>query len=524
MIDASGAASRNARAWRWLAIFVAVGPWLLPLAEHVWSAGPEATGFLGYDSPYYVANGRAIFERGNGFAYPNPSDPDPAAPVIYFHWLPWVLGVGVKFFGLDPGLWFNAIGLIAAIGCSAITLRIVETVLPDARGKWVWFLLTMWGGGLLSLASLATHPGGDWVNNAFVFDQPSGWWFPNWGRNLMLAHEAVYHWIVALAWLAALQQRWRWAWLWLAAIATTHPFTGAQHLLIFNVWLGWEALRERSRANGLRLGAFAALFATFALYYFWFLNRYVQHRHLQQGWSLQWTMPVVSIVLGVGLPAVIVAWRFAHNAGRPDGRDRFLLAASFVTLVLLKHEWFIGARQPAHFSRGYNWLPIWLLALPQGQAWWTQLRTKWPRPRLLVVSAAVIALLLSDNVLFLYREMIFGEYDRAHLTVDQREMFRWMDREKLTGVLLTVEPRVSYLAATYTATRPFYGHLANTPDLFTRWQAAKAWHERAVRGAWFDSVDSILIERTNPPANFDWTNWRELHRNHDYVLLGRRKT
>jgi hypothetical protein len=36
------------------------------------------------------------------------------------------------------------------------------------------------------------------------------------------------------------------------------------------------------------------------------------------------------------------------------------------------------------------------------------------------------------------------------------------------------------------------------------------------------TIDYVLIERTNPSAAFDWANWRELHRNHDYLLLGRR--
>ena len=68
-------------------------PWLAILTAHYVGNGSNATGFIQYDQPYYVANGRAAFERGDGFRYPNPSDSSADAPVIYFHWLPWALGL-----------------------------------------------------------------------------------------------------------------------------------------------------------------------------------------------------------------------------------------------------------------------------------------------------------------------------------------------------------------------------------------------------------------------------------------------
>jgi hypothetical protein len=52
---------------------------------------------------HYVANGRAVFDRGNGLLYPNPSDADANAPVIYFHWLPWILGAVVTQLSIAPG-------------------------------------------------------------------------------------------------------------------------------------------------------------------------------------------------------------------------------------------------------------------------------------------------------------------------------------------------------------------------------------------------------------------------------------
>ncbi len=65
---------------------------------HVLLGPNRPTGFIILDCAYYCANGRKIFERGNGLAYCNPYDPDTAAPVIYWHWLPWLLGAGMHGF------------------------------------------------------------------------------------------------------------------------------------------------------------------------------------------------------------------------------------------------------------------------------------------------------------------------------------------------------------------------------------------------------------------------------------------
>lgn len=508
---------------RWALVLLAVLPTQLPFLQHAWLAGDSATGFLGYDTPYYVANGREVFERGNGFSYPNPYDTDPTAPAIYFHWLPWLFGFGVKVLGADPGLWFAGIGVLAALLCGAATLRLVETVLPDARGRGAFFLLTLWGGGVLCLAAALFPPGGAALslNSLFAYDVPNGWWFPNWGRNLILSTEAVYHLLVALAWLGALQRRWALAFGALALVATTHPFTGVQQLLIFGAASVVAAWRERSRTAWGRAGAVAALAAVFGAYYFVFLNLFPAHRELQAAWAKQWAMPLPTILLAAGLPALVAAWRLHRQHWRLGKRDVFLLVAAGVTFALMKHDWFIPPHQPAHFSRGYNWLPLWLLALPQLQAWAVQLWSARPRlpARAAVVLAAAVA--VSDNAVFLAREMAAGEQDRQHLTPLQREMFRWMDRAGLDGVLLCLDPRLSYLSATYTAVRPHLGHLSNTPRIGNRWNEVRAWHTAGETGPWYSKIDYVLIDRRNPPARFAWTEWRELHRNADYILLGR---
>ncbi len=520
---ARAAGAGPARRWpRWALALLGVLPFHLMLVQHLLT-GTEATGFLLYDDPYYMANAREIFERGNGFAYPNPYDFTAGAPVIYFHWLLWLLGAGVHFLQVDPGALFALVGVLASIVCSALTLRLVELVLPDPRGRPGWFLLTMWGGGILCLTAAALNVAGGQplLADLFRLDAGEGWWFPNWGRNLFVPPEAVYHCLVAGAWIAVVQRR---GWLALGlvgALAATHPFSGLHHGLIMGAWLGGVAWRDRTPAAWGRVVVIGAILAAFGLYYFWFLNSYPSHRRLVAVWSTAHQVTLPNILLAIGPLLLVAGWRLQQRRWRLTEMDAFWLTALAVTFLLMKHDWFIAPHQPAHFSRGYLWLPVWLLALPQLQAWGGRLQTIGARWLTMTAGGLVGLFMVADNAAFIVRDLDQGERDRIHLTGNQREMLAWIDRAKLDGVLLSSDTRLSYLSATYTGVRPYYGHLNNTPYIHWLWREVAAWHRRGEVGTWFHAMDYILIDRTDPPAAFDWSGWTELHRNQDYLLLGR---
>jgi hypothetical protein len=514
----------SVRSWsRWGLVLLAALPLQLPLLQHAFS-GPEATGFIYYDGPYYLANARAIFERGNGFAYPNAFDPSPNSPVIYFHWLLWLLGAGVKFLHLDPGALFATTGVAATIVGAALTYRLVELVLPENSARGLWFLLTMWGGGVVVLATMSVNlaSGQPGLSQLFRYATGEGWWFSSWGLNFLFATEAVYHALVAASWIGVLQRRWSLAIGAVAALAATHPFAGAQHLLILGAWLAVLAWRERSRAAWLRLALIAGISATFAAYYFIYLPRFPAHRTLMSVWSGAHEVRLVSLLLEVGPWFAVAVWRWRHERWAADALEWFWVVAAGVTLLLLQHDLFIGSRQPAHFSRGYFWLPLWLLALPQLQAWAGRL-ADWGRAAALSVVVIGGTLIVSDTLAFIARDLDSGAAARATLAAEQREMLVWMDRANLRGVLLAPDARLGYLSAAYSGVRPFLGHLNNTPDIRSRWADFSRWQREGRVGPWFEEVDYLLIDRRNPPA-YDWSAWRELHRNGEYLLLSRRTT
>lgn len=355
----------------------------------------------------------------------------------------------------------------------------------------------------------------------FAIDAPAGWWFPNWGRNFVLPTEAVYHVLVLVAWLGILRRRWIPAFTGVGALAATHPFSGAQHLIILCAWLGYQLWRERTRAAFLRAALGGAMFAAFAGYYFGYLDSFPEHRHLQEVWGQVWRASFPFLLLSTGPVIVFALIRLRSDRWRSSEGDRFLWLAGCVTLLLMKHDWFMTARQPLHFARGYNWLPFWLVALPKLQEWTERLMSA-RRPLALGVGALIGGLVVFDNAAFVIREWRDGEGTNQHLDSEQREMFSWMDGKDLRGVLLCADPRLSYLSATYTSVQPYLGHLANTPYAVRRWREISGWQRRGETGPWFGTVDYILVERRHPPLDSSWRkHWRQIHANAGYILLAK---
>lgn len=270
---------------------VALLPFGLVYLAHFLSLSEQATGFILWDMPYYSANGREIFERGNGLMYCNPYDPDPAAPVIYFHWLSWILGVGIAVFHLDPGGWFLFIGATAALATAALTFVLVAAVLPSRQYLVPLYLLAMWGGGLLVATAVTANllTGQPLTSETLRLDPFKGWWFLSWGRNLVLPNEAVYHLLVVAAWLAIVKNRPWLAVLAVSLLAATHPFSGIQHLAILGAWFVWQTVSERRFSP--QLGTVAAVTVCFLGYYFLYLPAFPAHRAIHDRWSLDWTLP-----------------------------------------------------------------------------------------------------------------------------------------------------------------------------------------------------------------------------------------
>jgi len=514
-----------------VASLVALAPfWSLYLAHAL--LGPNMpSGFIVADMPYYCANGREIFERGNGLMYCNPYDPDPAAPVIYFHLLPWIFGFSTKILGLDPGVVFVMAGAIGGFACAFVTYRIVETVLPDARCREACFFFVMWGGGLLVLPAFVANVASSmpfWYD-ILRFDPFQGWWFLSWGRNLVMPQEAVYHALVATAWLAVLRGRDWSAVVAVTTLALTHPFSGIQHLAVLGVWLSIRAVRVPDARPPL--SCLVAVTGLFLAYYFVYLPSFPQHREVHGTWSLDWTLPVSGLVLGylpVGSLATARCWR-ERRAWKPE--MTFLAVAAAVSLLLVKHELFLPARQPLHFTRGYVWLPLALLGLPLVQRFWQWSTARPLHGARIAVAALLGGLAVLDDATFL---VLFWNQPAARHTdvrIDpaMADAFRFLDRANAKGVVLVLKPDPSdwedynYLSATYTSLTPLVGHPWLTPQYAEMQAAAANWEVTGAVSAAVGRVDVMIVPRRFPTETLPGgrTAWRLIHANDRVVVLMR---
>ena len=358
------------------------------------------------------------------------------------------------------------------------------------------------------------------VSDLFNFDPGWGWWFLNWGRNLIYPHETVYHAIVAATWLAVITHRRLLVVLGAVLLATTHPFSGLQLLLMLVAWFGIRTCVRRQRADlGMSLGLTLVL-AVFLGYYLLYLNSFAAHREVQNVWALPWILPASSLLLAygiIGLPALV---RVLSNYRHLDNAAWFFVVCFVVSLFLAKHEWFIPPHQPLHFTRGYVWTPLCLLALPLIQRILLHARLvnpPWVFTLLVFLAGGVV---VSDNTAFISK--LWVKREGFYLTAGEAEAFRWMDQQGLNGVLLCPDENLSYLSATYTAVRPFFGHGRLTPHFAERFQQVKDWQKQGKGGPWFADIDYILLSRKDGCSALPGDGWEIIFANSQLVLYKRK--
>lgn len=518
--------------------------WIIPLT-HL-ASGPTATGFYQYELPYYVANGRSAFARGNGLSYPNPYDPAADAPAIYAHWFPWTLGLLTEVVGWEPGETLLVVGLITALAFAAATLRLVECRLQEERPSDAprevarAFLLAMWGGGVLVLAGLLfpSRLLQGWGEQALRFDPGQGMWFLNWGRNALFPTEALYHAIVAVCWVAEIRRHHRQANVCLLLLATTHPWSGLQLLLTIAAWrffrwvvalfsppppmLSDRSPDPRERISSItpatdpdcvrRLGEVVLLLAAFLTYYKLWLPSFASHAQLERVWQLDWSLPTVSALLAYGLlavPAVIVIRRGWSQCSWSRSTE-FLCCAMLVSLGLAFHDRLIRPVQPLHFTRGYLWMPLFLLGLPVIQEWLGRLRAHAG----MIAVVGLLALVWLDNAAFcgIHAQRQWSRQDGFHLDRDDRALCLFLASESVRGrVVMTESAELNYLLPTYAAVRPWLGHHFNTPEYPRR---SAIWERCFADGVVADvvpaDVELLIVRRSTDESALSAAHWRPL--------------
>lgn len=508
----------------WAVVFLSL-PALLPLAGAIIVPllhNQVPTGFIEYDLPSYYAEGRAYFDRGFHILYANPYA-GYNSPAIYFQPHTLLLGL-LQQFRLDPGVTFNFFGLLTLVfAATAAILFFIEVVGVETRAKKLALLCFFWGGGIFTLWGVARalfrmHR----FSAIFEVEPTYGWWMLNFGRNLVYPTEAFYHGLFLFALLALVRRRLVLS-LALAAVAClSHPFTGVTLILILIAYAGVELVLRSGVVNLKFLIGAMVVGALHLGYYMVWLNRFAEHRSVQQNFQKAWLYPPKVFIGALILVGCLAIWPLAGSRFRPlrDPRVRLFAVWFVVVFALTQHNLVMRhPLQPIHFAHGYDWMALFFLGAPLLIAILDRILMM-PRPLARNAALAmVLGLFLLDNAAWLVKIAVNNEF-LVSLTTNQNGALTWLGHNVKPGDLVVCQDQlVSYLVSTYSPALSWQGHEHNTPwmdqrhdeveRLFSNGQTLPDWKRHGVfyvsPAAWVPPPTLTLTERYSNSDLAIWT-------------------
>jgi hypothetical protein len=521
-------AGSGANRMEWLLAAVAFLPMALVYLLHCLRvpAGYSPTGFLQYDQASYMANARAVFEHGFALTYGVPFSPFDDTPRIYFQPIAVLLGAIWAVTGWSPGVIYVGLGVISGIAMLRVALALATCFDGGRRDGAAWLarVALLWGGGIsvllgVSLYWLGAKLGSTVWQAAFALDFGDGYWFLDLGRNVYYAIEATNHVLFLGCIVLLLHRRYAAAFVVMLVQATNHPITGVELICVAGAFAMLEQVLQPPDAPP-RWFVWATAGLLVAHLGYWLIALGLlspEQRAIEQQWTQPnlmdgWALSVRDNIVAY-LPVMTLAplrlLRRPAQPGAPDGGTRrwadalpdalkqqsvrLALVWFCVTFALANHEVFMPARQPVHFTRGYVWTPLALLALPllaDMFRWTASLR----RRRLGIATASlVLALALLDNATWFarhYRDLaVHTETNVLLLRDDQRAVLNRLAAPDMTGYLVLAEdPLMGYFATVYTGLRAWRSHDFNTPFVglrqaeldrfFADGQEVPAWRHR----------------------------------------------
>ncbi len=493
---------------RWIVSILLILPMVAVYSVHFGMA-PEAsspTGFLQYDQFYYMANAREHFDNGAfSISYGLPFSPDYETPRNYFQPLSLMLGTIFHFTGWPPGYIYSIFGLLAALVCVRVSIALyAELVGLESKAEWFGLIFFLWGGGLLAVAGIAssfflpsstTEAAWYSLKTVFRFDPFEGYWFLNFGRNLFYSTEAFYHAIFLTSVFTIFKKRYVLACLLLGFMSISHPFTGLQLLLVVFSWSVAEHLLGRKKAPPISF--VATVFVLIGLhisYYLLFLNTSPEHRILQNQWSEAWTFPLESQLLAYSPLLLLACWAFwKDKTGMlllKDSRLLFLFCWVLVSFSLTNHEILVQPRQPLHFTRGYVWIPLFLLTARQITALINLVLENRNRFACTLIMCIMTIFILLDNSLWFGSQLysaISGEKSLGfYQSASDKEVLHLMNEpEYQQSLVISSDHLLGYTATIYSPLRSWASHGYNTPDYPQRVQDIRYFFEQGrIRDEW----------------------------------------
>jgi len=428
------------------------------------------TGFIEYDLPSYLAEGRAYFDPGFHLTYGNPyAGYD--TPVIYFQPQTILLGL-MQQLGFDPGVTFNCFGLLALFFAAVVAVRFyIEVVGAETTAKRIGLVCFFWGGGIFTLVGLALALArGHTLSTLWQFEPTWGWWMLNFGRNLVYPTEAYYHGVFLLSILFLFRRQLAPCLTCAALLCCSHPFSGLELILILIAYSAVELVLRSGAVTFKFLFGSSLIAALHMAYYMIWLNRFSDHRILQLQWQKAWLYRPKTIVGALIIVGCLAIWRLASSSFSRlnDPRNRLFAVWFLVIIALTQHQLVMRPLQPIHFAHGYDWMALFFLGSP---ALIELLDSVLRKPRPLVrmgALALIVGILLLDNTAWLIKTAVHNEF-LVLLSRDESDALGWLSQHLRSGDMVICQDTViSYLVPVYSQARAWQGHEKNTPYLLQR--------------------------------------------------------
>ncbi|MCX7625172.1 MAG: hypothetical protein N2Z21_03040 [Candidatus Sumerlaeaceae bacterium] len=423
------------RYWPEITTVAAVVVSSLGIVVHALFLPPTRTylGFVQVDQPVYYACAREYFENGNGLFAANPYSYDPNAPRQYSHlyfllvgWL-WRLS-GLSFSVIDGG-----VRLLLAPAFLILAAMVFRTVHRWRAGANPMLAVMLLGGGLAWLTAIfgtavnyfvgrlhESKSGSflDYLWFLFISDFRTaeggyGDWHVQLFRNFFYAPEVFYHFLFFGSVVLFLRGHRALGCLGVLCTWWAHPYTGLELALICIVWFAVEWWQGNLSARRPLL-AVAVITALFAFYYGVWLPRDPEHRSVyEQMKSFPAVMLPSQIVIAYGLliplsMLAVVTPSFRNHWRRSEVRLVVVWAA--VAIFLNYHDkifpW-VEAVQPLHFSHGYLYAPLAILATFGLRILLSFKGARYALRRIPVWAVGVLLLHLPDNIIWTIRSVVF---------------------------------------------------------------------------------------------------------------------
>ena len=494
----------------WLVSLALLSPVFLLYLAHIalQPAWIWPSGFLHYDHVALLAEAREHFDGGFSWLRALPFSDSASSPRLYAEPLSLLLGVAQATSGLGPGAVNAAAGAILAFVCMRTALalygRLVGFTTP---GRRLGLLLFIWGGGVFTLAGAALALSGGGLAALRSVEPGDGWIGLNLGRALLSPEQAFLHAIFLLTLLCLVQRRFLAAALLCLLAAVSDEVTGLQLLAVVFAWglLERGFLGDRSLprwflvvAGGLLLAHCGHRFALLPL---------LSAEHPAAAAPSE-TLTLILLLCGYGLVAAFSIFRLRNRIhaapllGQAAGR--LLLVWLLISFALANHEFLMAPREPLRFTRGYLWMPLFLIGAPVLAAlldrlWSARGRWRWPAP---CAVALLVALFLLDNAAFLaleIRGLAAGAPRPEQLTRVERQLLAALDDPRFEGNMVATSRRpIGYMATVYTPLRAWYSHRQQTPSAALRRQRLVAFAERDILPAEWLWDDVVVVLQATP--------------------------